>query len=91
MEKAARGLKETQQNTLDDLRVNDKKAVSQVITELNKLRNDPVGLAKKLNNPATLALLAKNDIPIEYIKGLLDDMRAIDHQELLTQINNGNM
>ena len=91
-ENAATELSDTlSSQKLDTLEQKGKTEVTRVITELNQLRNNPILLEKKLNNPATLALLSRNGIPIEYVRNLLRDMRSIDQQELITQINDGNI
>lgn len=48
-------------------------------------------LTNRLHDPAILATLRRNDIPVEYVMNLIADMRKVDHTDLLAQINDGNM
>ncbi len=48
-------------------------------------------LTNRLHDPAILDTLRRNDIPVEYVVNLIDDMRKVDHGDLLAQINDGNM
>lgn len=70
----------------------EKKAVTKVITMLRDLqKGNSEAMERKLNEPGTLAILRENNIPVEYVRGLLRDMSDIDHEELSNQIKNGNI
>lgn len=79
------------QKKVDELPEKWKKDVTRIITELNNLRNNPVELERRLKDPLVLATLKKNGIPLDYIQNLLNDMRSIHREELLAQVNDGNM
>ena len=79
------------QKKVDELPEKGKKDVTRVITELNNLRNNPVELERRLKDPLVVDVLKRNGIPLDYVQNLLDDMRSIHREELLAQVNDGNM
>lgn len=79
------------QKKVDELPEKGRKDVTRIITELNSLRNNPVELERRLKDPLVVDVLKRNGIPMDYVQNLLDDMRSIHREELLAQVNDGNM